>query len=341
VSLTDHLRTYLETGEPTVALLGELAALVRRRIRALGMWGQPPRFLGYPDFSSWDEAFNSEDMAPGPVADFFLERIVPDLDYLGLTIRAGNRVEALLYQKIGFFLTDRQKKNDPVGYRAFKNLAATLEAMETDGVANLSNRVRGKVRNPTVVRLAGPGPGGLTDERDLAAAIDRDEEWQSVILRLSKLGIGAQRLLRARLDRLTDVGISAFQVGDLGRILKDRARQAHEAWNRQSEAKDGGENADEIRTDPGLSSYSTSEETLNSLDTRVRIAIAESGYTAKVKRGMELVLNDWLRHLRDGRRPPPLSEWSAQLGLSRSSLGDYRKRLEDLLRTAVSAGQFS
>src|SRR5262249_32635150 len=125
MSLTDHLRRYLEGADPDVALLAGLAELIRERLQWSFMWGHPPEFFGYPEYHRWSEAFSGDDLSPGPVGDFFLEEIVPEQAFLLKTIRAGNAVEALLRQKVKWFLTDRQRKHDPVGYRVFGNLVAT------------------------------------------------------------------------------------------------------------------------------------------------------------------------------------------------------------------------
>src|SRR5262249_9517066 len=148
--------------------------------------------------------------------------------------QAGNSVEALLRQKIKWFLLDRQRKHDPVGYRAFMNLVAVVEAMITAGAATATNLVRRRVRNPTILRLTSTGHALPASRNELARLIDSDPAWQPVLLRLGKLGKGAQELLRKRLDQFSSLGVAAFQVGEFGALLKERVRAANEAWHRPS-----------------------------------------------------------------------------------------------------------
>jgi hypothetical protein len=336
VSATDHLRRYLSTGEPDVALLAALADLVRQRLRKSGMWGHPPEYFGYPEYHTWEEAFSEEDPSPGPAGDFFLEEVVPESAFFDQTLQAGNDVDALLRQKVRWFLTDRQKRHDPIGYRAFMNLLAVVEAMVADGSAVATNRVGGKIRNPTLVRLTSTGSSPPADEGELSRVIDTDADWQPVLRRLAKLGKGAQRLLRERLELFPAAGVAAFSVGELGAVLKARAREANEAWNRATEA---GNNPNESRTPPQSECYTPSEEDLSSLRSRVCAAVEKSEYTPKVKRGMAVVFEDWLKYLAAGADHPPLREWAPQLGLSRSTLGDYLQRLQSLMRAVLRPGQ--
>ncbi len=337
MSLTEHLRQYLASNKPDVALLASLAELIRERIWKSGMWEQPPDYFGYPEYHSWREAFAADDPSPGPAGDFFLEEIVRDRSFLEETIQAGNAIDAWMRQRIKWFLIDRQKKHDPIGYRVFKNLTAVLEAMIADGSATATNQVQGKLRNQSLIRLKSVEPGSLAGEPDLARLIDTDPEWQPVLLRLAKLGKGAQQLLRERLVRLSSAGVDAFSVGDLAAILKAKVRALYEAWNRPSECTSTGspttpENPDEFRTDAPDERYGDGDEHLDSLRREVPEAVERSEYISKVKRGMLVVFEDWLNYLQMGRDHPPLREWAAQLGLPKSSLGDYLNRLRLVIR---------
>jgi hypothetical protein len=341
MSLTDHLRRYLEGADPDLALLVGLADLIRERLQRSFMWGHPPDFFGYPEYHSWSEAFSDDDPSPGPAGDFFLEEIVPEQDFLRKTVQAGNPVEALLRQKVRWFLTDRQRKHDPIGYRVFENLVATVQAMLDDGAIAAANLVRGKVRNPTVVRLTAAEPGPPADTDELARVIDHDPEWSAVLLRLAKLGRGAQRLLRERLDRFPTVGVRAFQVGELGGLLKSRARAANRSWNRpagEDSASAGRDDGDLSRTSELGDRYFTSEEVLVSFGRRVREAIERSDFTDKVRRRMLVVLDDWLKYLAAGQDTPKVREWAIQLGLPKSSLNEYRNNLLPFMRAVLEGG---
>lgn len=339
MTLTKLLQDYLDSGEADEALLAAVAELIRERIWKSHMWNQPPEFFGYPEYHTWSEAFSGDDPSPGPAGDFFLEEIVPEQNFLDQTIRAGNTVEALLRQKVRFFLTDRQKKFDPIGYRAFKNFVAVIEGMVSEGVASVSNRVRGKIRNPSIVRLTSSGPAPCAGEQELGHVIDGDPDWQPVLIRLAKLGTGAQRLLRARLDRFLSQGVGAFSVGEFGFLLKARARAANKAWNRPTENSGNPPNQDESRTNLENDRYSLSEEYLVDFARKVRQAVEGSDYTAKVKRGMLVVFEDWLKYLRVGNDHPPFRDWAIQLGLRKSSIADHYKNLRQLIRAALEKGQ--
>jgi hypothetical protein len=340
MTLTEHLRRYIVSGEPNVALLAALAELVRERIWKSDMWEQPPDYFGYPEYGSWGEAFSGDDPSPGPAADFFLEEVVQELPFLERTIQEGNSVEALLRQKVKWFLTDRQKKHDPVGYRTFTNLVAVLEGMIADGAATATNRVRSKLRNPTLIQLKLGDSGPTPAARDLARVVDTDPDWLPVLRRLAKLGKGAQRLLRERLDRFPSQGVVAFSVGELGAVLKARVREAHEAWNRPAggspaTSRRTPEPSDDFRTDALPGRYSSFEECLGALRQGVPEAVERSDYTPKVRRGMLAVFADWLKYLAVGQDHPPLREWAAQLGLPKSSLGDYLQRLRSLIQEVL------
>ena len=341
---TDHLRRCLDAGEPDAPLLIALAELIRARIRESGMWEQPPEYLGYPEYHSWTEAYSGGEPWPATATDFYMEEVKPDLDFFEQTIRAGTSVDALLWQKVSFFLIDRQKRNDPIGYRTFKNLVAVIEAMVAEGAATVTGRVKGKIRNPTLVRLTREDAALPVAERDLARVLDSDAAWQPVLRRLGKLGEGAQRLLRERLDGFPAAGVAAFLVGELATVLKARTRPAHETWSRPADA--GGtppagdpDNAEVFRTGEQGERYIIAKARLAALAQSVRESVVRSNYTPKVQRAMLTVLADWLKYLALGQDPPPLREWAAELGLPKSSLADYVQRLRLLFRAIMGQQQ--
>jgi hypothetical protein len=341
MTLTDHLRRYLEGADADVALLAGLADLIRIRLQRSGMWCHPPDYFGYSEYHSWSEAFSGDDLTPAPVCDFFLEEVVPEQDFLLKTVLAGNTIEALLGQKVKWFLTDRQRKHEPVGYRVFGNLVATVKAMIDDGIAASTNLVRGKVRNPTVIRLGASAHGPPAHADELAQVIARDPDWPPVLLRLSKLGRGAQRLLRERLDQFPAAGVVAFQVGEFGALLKARVRAAHEAWTRPAgqDPESPAEDCDLLsRTGGPGDRYFMSEEGLASFGRRVREAVDQSNFTDKVRRRMIVVLEDWLKYLAAGQEPPKVREWAVQLALPKSSLNEYRNNLLPLMRAVLEGG---
>jgi hypothetical protein len=172
----------------------------------------------------------------------------------------------------------------------------------------------------------------------LARVIDSDPEWPPVLLRLAKLGLGAQRLLRGRLDRFPAAGVAAFQVGEFGDLLKARVRAVNQAWGRPGGEGEGPaeeDAADPSRTGEPGGRYFMSAEDLAAFGRRVREAVEGSDFTDKVRRRMLVVLEDWLKYLAIGQGPPKVREWAAQLGLPKSSLSEYRNNLLPFMRAGL------
>ncbi len=362
MNLSELLRRPLASvPEPErVALMAELGRMIANRIRAVEMWDQPPEYFGYPEFRHWREAYPADfesrafDYASAsPTLDFFAERFAQALDAggpLNTVLDDGGDVFPYVAVMIGNFLTDRQRTNDPVGYRVFKNLEAVVQGLELAGTAILSGlhdrkSKPGRVRRATQVRFTTPtGPSPTAPLLELLLAAD---SLRGSLHKLSKLGTGAQRLLGLAVAALPGAGVSSFEFGELLVPLQTAVRDAVRVWVDCPTAipalgvlADGEIISREIRKSDSRSRYQTLNEHFDVVRREVRAAIDTGNYQDRTRNAMCCVLDDWFAHLAaagaDGDAHPPLDDWARQLGVKRSTLWDHLERLRGIIRQALA-----
>ncbi|MCI0458189.1 MAG: hypothetical protein L0Z62_14590 [Gemmataceae bacterium] len=235
MSFTDYFRRLEATQFPDEQFLALLGKAVRARLHRAGLWDQPPAYLGYTEFRNWAEAFADGDAVAAPTLDCYLEAIVRRYDSLRDHLQQKDNINGLIYLNIERFVLARQKKHDPVGYSAFKNLEAALEEMAAASQITVEGRDDARLRNASLLRFsAGAAPAG---REQLEAAVGGGPLWDQALPRLVKIGKGAQRLLLGCLLTLPASGIAAFRLGDLAYVLKDRVRHAHAERNRPPDSE--------------------------------------------------------------------------------------------------------
>jgi hypothetical protein len=316
--------------EPFLAALGKA---LRGRLHRAGLWDQPPAYLGYPEFQTWAEAFADGDAAAIPALDCYLEAIVQRYDSLADHLLKKDNIDGLIYLNIDRFILGRQKKHDPVGYSAFKNLQAALEEMELAGQVTTEGRDKGRLRNQSLIRFAHgavPASGG-----QLEATVGRGASWEHAVPRQAKIGKGAQRLLRACLLTLPSLGVAAFMMGELVHLLKDLVRRAHAERNRPADS----EIALEDRTDetdrkeirivqPDLRYVEA--ESFQVLRQRMHDAIGQLDLQERTRTGLHRLLEELSQHADAEEEIPSWAELARRLGVRRTTLWDHLQRLREL-----------
>ena len=87
--------------------------LVRR-----GLLHRPPRYLGFDDYESWAEPRAFESLAVDAIQEALLSRRT---SLVAKAQQFGN-IDGLVRRNLGYFVTERQRAADPIGYNVFKNV---------------------------------------------------------------------------------------------------------------------------------------------------------------------------------------------------------------------------
>lgn len=336
MSFTEHFRRLEATGGPDEQFLAALGKALRGRLRNAGLWDQPPAYLGYPEFRKWSDAFADGDAAAAPTLDCYLEAVAHRYDSLADHLQRKDNIDGLIYLNVKRFVLARQKKYDPVGYGAFKNLEAVLEEMAAAGQVVAEHRVEGRLRNESLLCFStGAAPAGL---EQVEAALDSGPQWEEALPCQVKIGKGAQRLLLACLQTLPAVGVAAFRLGDLATALKERVRHAHAQRNRPPDGEVVSEGrADQdiveliriVRPEPG---YEERRDELHGLLRQMREAIDALDAQERTRTGLRRLLVELSYYAETDEEVPSWAELARRLGVRRTTLWDHLELLRELAR---------
>ncbi len=344
MSFTEYLPQLRPAQYPEEALLAQLGKALRGHLHRLGLWDQPPEFLGYPDFADWRAAFQNGDAAADPTLDCYLEAVVRRYGSLmeQLHTRKTN-IDGLIHLNIKRFILKRQKDHDPVGYAVFKNLEAALQDLIAQGrLRSFQPDPHGpeKLRNQTRLTF-GPESSGAVESppatrETIEAALDGDPAWTPTLPRLSKLGKGAQQLVRECLTRLPAAGVRTFRLGDLVDLLKGRARAAHAQHNRLPDQDVVAEAAGNetvrrlIRIVRPEAGYQEDREALERLLRCLRDRIAGSDLQERTREGLRRLVYELEQQADTDEEIPSWAELARRLGARRTTVWDHLERLRAL-----------
>jgi hypothetical protein len=144
----------------------------------------------------------------------------------------------------------------------------------------------------------------------------------------------AQEELMPCLARLGPAGVEACRFRDLAQVLKRRVRAAHEARHRPpdddvlKERRPGRESPTLIRITRPDSGYQEGEQ-YDRLVQAVRDEIARLPQE-RTRRGVGRLFDEVVRCGAAAEEVPPLDELARLLGMKRSTLHDYHKRLREI-----------
>lgn len=119
LAFTRYVRA-LDSGEEPAAKPEEeawrkLADALKREMRERGLWLASPGYLGMVGAASWAEEEVFEELLCDCYSFVFVDRIGGLSGLLGYL----DNIEGVVFRNIRFFLFERQKLHDPVGYRIF------------------------------------------------------------------------------------------------------------------------------------------------------------------------------------------------------------------------------
>ncbi len=343
---TQFVRRFADRAKVSAAefddCLIELARAVRSRLEALGMIAQPPRYFGYPEFDSWDRALDLREGPTDPVLDAFDYAITSRLDALTDQIEGGGaaNVDGFVLLNVHHFLYERQRAQDPFGHAVFENLEGALLHLRDAGIVTFDGLVRGKVRNPTVLRLV-PSTARPATRDEIEVALDAEPEFARLSPQLGHTNVKAQVVLADLLQGLGRAGLAACSFRDLVDALKQRV---HGVWVSRNRPTD-----DEVMPQPAGTTGSPEliriirpdtrypdEEGYEAFLQRVREGIARLPQR-RTRRGVTRLFEEVLRHREVDEELPPIDELARRLGIARSTAHEHLQKLRAVLREAFEA----
>ena len=204
-------------------------------MRSRRLFNAAPPFLGaeYDEYVTWHDPVAFEALATDCYMAAVLKRVKPLRDML----QQSSSVAGAVRKNIKYFLIDRQRKANPMGYKLFKNVEGILQEEIDQGRLAIQGTGDGKLRNETILLLdseARPGSGPRCGPRRL---LDSSELWSDVVRVVAGPEDDARKPLVDALSELRAAGVGVLRLGDLLVALRGSASgrsigRSAAIWNR-------------------------------------------------------------------------------------------------------------
>jgi hypothetical protein len=197
-------------------------SLVKRELKRRGLWAAPTCFLGIPGSGAWTDGDALDDLC----RECYRFAILDRLDSLERHLTAAASIDHAIRRNVANCFTELQRRNDPVGYAAFRNTEAAIAMLIDHQTLTASGLRAGRIRNETVlsfrnVRRDAP----IVVRSDLLCALTTQPSWSAVLPRLVRCELRAQMALAGCVSELVNSGIHRFRFDDLAATVKHETRE--------------------------------------------------------------------------------------------------------------------
>jgi hypothetical protein len=203
-------------GERIERFLADLERVLEAELGRRGLRDRSPAYLGLYGQARWDREALAE-----LAADCYLYQLAR-LRSLTAQLRVCANVDGYVVLNARHFVSERQRRQDPLGSRLYELLAAAVETLGATG--ELTQADEGRLAGDSVLVFAGGSPRSQPDPERLAAAA---RSWNDELVE-PLLSAGSNEPLVAelveRLRSLSRSGVAAFRFGDLLDPWKQDAR---------------------------------------------------------------------------------------------------------------------
>lgn len=225
-----------------------LRGVLISELKARGLWNASPRYLGVVEGASWSHQGALEELLAECYSFIFVRRI----HALHTQLQSKDNIDGLVFRNVRNFLTNEQKKHDPLGFRVFHVVRSAVQR----SIANASLFVSGdglNIRNGTVLQFHAESEAKPAVSFEVATHI---QAWSDELLPELVTARGAElesvvEKLRGFLVDLRAEQIRAFRLKDVVDPLKRDVRHRWERLWSHSEgetARDENEDGSTVRT---------------------------------------------------------------------------------------------
>jgi hypothetical protein len=194
--------------EPAPEFWGQLRRDLRREMKRRGVSSAHSSLLGHHDF---DEL----------LIDCFVFAFLDRLCKLQSRLAESGNVDAIIRLNIANFLTERQKKHDPVGYAAFKNVEGAIKKAVGAGIFEATGRRPGRIDNDTtLIATVAESHVARSRRTDLHLVLTRFDAWRRIVPLAARINHKVQDLLFQCLAQLPPICTQA----DTGCALRHPSR---------------------------------------------------------------------------------------------------------------------
>jgi len=142
-------------------------------------------------------------------------------DKLDAVIKQSQNVDGLVSQYIGFFIMERQKTNDSVGYAVFQHAQKAVQSAIEKKVLTPNNK--GKLSNQTLLTFSS-SDSTTSSEEEIYEALRNNKAWVAIRQQVGKKDKTVQKSLYKILCQLPKYAINCFRFKSLVDAMKKDVR---------------------------------------------------------------------------------------------------------------------
>lgn len=310
-------------------LVEGLVALLEQELRVRGLRWAPPAYLGEDDQSAWTEVgLRSLAME---LADW---AIVRRMRGLAAKIDVYGNVDGLVLRNVRSFVTDRQRRADPVGYATYQNLRAAV----ADGVAaGWLGCDEDDARPRTGSRVGPPGlDAPRLSDRDLVVWLKQTDRWAHLCVTVGRIGSDGRDEAGHVLQQLVEAPCTV-RFGELVDAIRSPARAAIAVqWMDDEVGLEGSEGTESWV--PLVDPHATTEATWAWQEKVRAVDLALDTVPGRRNRraGLRALFDEIVRACEDGEAPTQ-RELGRRLDLAKSTTADYTRILRELFQRSSGA----
>jgi hypothetical protein len=176
-------------------------------LKARGLHGQPPARLGYENHSSWRDPECLREAA----LDCYVFAVFQRRAGLGAAAQSGRTVAPMVRVNVKWFVTDRMRKKDPVGYKAYFVTKRAVKLLREAG-----HLADGAHTDGTMLRFGQGRPGALpASQGELEKFLLNHPKWPEFCQSFVATWVASGEKLFAVLTDMPAGSIHAFMKGNL------------------------------------------------------------------------------------------------------------------------------
>jgi len=212
------------------ALLETVYIALRAEMKRRGLLNMPPVWLGdkYENWDSWKDPEAFEVLC----IDCYVFSIIDPYDKLHAALKISDNIDGLIFLNIKYFVSNLQKKNDPVGHAVAQHAKqATQRAIEKGIFTPTGLNNKEEVDNQTLLTVSSSNPSTTSEKEQILEILynnSTNPTWKDIRLKLAGKDKTVQGPLCEIICQLTKSGISCFRFKALADAMKEDVRALKE-----------------------------------------------------------------------------------------------------------------
>jgi len=343
-------------------LLDAVAKALRAEMKKRGLWTAPPAWLGYEEWNRWNESNGKyKDEALKKYSDAFINLLFECYEYLFLgqrlphlqnAMKQSQNIDGLVVRNIKQFITEKQRKHDPLGYNVAHHARDAVQCAIDKGIIKASGLThKGKVYNRTL--LSSTNSTTLSKQERIFEVLHDNQKWKEIRHKLAGKSEKVQELLCEIVCQLIESGVNCFRFENLVNAMKEDVRAINPepkyiSIDKVTEIRK--EDIEIAAREPANDAYANDayaqlivrldtsyEDYHNYCDLRdkIREAIDKLPLQEKFRKRLHQILMEFENAIETETKIPSQTELSRRLGVSIGTINKGIKELRKLVKKII------